>query len=47
MESDDLRKEMGMNARHSMEKFSEEKVWSSWIHLIDKVVESSSNQRKA
>lgn len=47
MESDDLRKEMGMNARHSMEKFSEEKVWSSWVHLIDKVVESSSNQRKA
>lgn len=47
MENDSLRKEMGKNARYSMEKFSEEKVWSTWTHLLDKVVESGSSQRKA
>lgn len=37
MDGDSLRKEMGKNAQKAMEKFSEEKVWNSWFHLIDKV----------
>lgn len=41
MESDTLRKEMGINARHSMENFSEEKVWNSWFHLLEKVTVSN------
>lgn len=37
MDGDSLRKEMGKNAQKAMEKFSEEKVWNSWFHLIEKV----------
>jgi glycosyltransferase involved in cell wall biosynthesis len=37
MQDDNLRKEMGMNARKVVEKYSEEKVMKKWVEVFERV----------
>ena len=38
MQNEELRKQMGQNAKESMKQFAPEKIWNQWEDLMKKVI---------
>ena len=44
MQNEELRKQMGQNAKESMKKFAPEKIWNQWENLIKEIIKTKDEQ---